>query len=243
MPPSPSPKPPVCLHKGTRVKCLCTFPEKKKKKLLAWVEFIYPMRIFNIMNYFHHITYFLLVSSYSFIYLFLFLFFSYSFIYCLTLWKYWGFPGNSAGKESTCNAGDPSLIPQSGRSDGEGIGYRLQYSWPSLVTHMVKNPPAKQETQFCSLGWEDPWRRERLPTPVFWENCQYCGEFHGLYGSWGHKESDTTEWLSLSHENTSPMRAGILVCFVQCWIHRIQNSPDGSSKYLLNEWVRGLGWT
>ena len=48
------------------------------------------------------------------------------------------------------------MIPQSGRSDGEGIGYRLQYSWPSLVTHMVKNPPAKQETQFCSLGWEDP---------------------------------------------------------------------------------------
>ena len=144
MSPSPSPKPPVSLHKVTRVKCLCTFPEKKKKKqLLSWVEFIYPMRIFNIMNYFHHITYFLLVSSYSF-------------IYCLTLWKYWGFPGNSAGKESTCNAGDPSLIPQSGRSAGEGIGYLLQYSWASLVTHMVKNPPAKQETQFCSLGWEDP---------------------------------------------------------------------------------------
>ena len=38
-----------------------------------------------------------------------------------------------------------------------------------------------------------PWRRERLPTPVFWP-----GEFHGLYSLWGHKESDTTEWLSLS---------------------------------------------
>ena len=39
-----------------------------------------------------------------------------------------GFPGSSAGKESTCNAGDPGLIPGSGKSPGEGIGYPLQYS-------------------------------------------------------------------------------------------------------------------
>ena len=32
-----------------------------------------------------------------------------------------GFPGSSVGKESSCNAGDPSLIPRSGRSAGEGI--------------------------------------------------------------------------------------------------------------------------
>ena len=38
------------------------------------------------------------------------------------------FPGSSAGKESTCNAGDPGSIPGSGRSAGEGIGYPLQYS-------------------------------------------------------------------------------------------------------------------
>ena len=41
---------------------------------------------------------------------------------------YRGFPDNSVGKESTCNAGDPSSIPGSGRSAGEGIGYPLQYS-------------------------------------------------------------------------------------------------------------------
>ena len=40
----------------------------------------------------------------------------------------WGFPGNSAGKESTCNAEDPGSIPVSGRSPGEGIGYPIQYS-------------------------------------------------------------------------------------------------------------------
>ena len=36
------------------------------------------------------------------------------------------------------------------------------------------------------------WKRERLPTPVFWPR-----EFHGLYSPWGHKESDTTELLSI----------------------------------------------
>ena len=44
------------------------------------------------------------------------------------LYFFWGFPGSSAGKESTCNSGDPGSIPGLGRS---------------------------------------PWKRERLPTPVF----------------------------------------------------------------------------
>ena len=63
---------------------------------------------------------------------------------------------SSAGKESTCNAGDPGSIPGSGRSPGEGIGYPLQYSWASLVAEMVKNPPAMQETLVLFLGREDP---------------------------------------------------------------------------------------
>ena len=44
-----------------------------------------------------------------------------------------GFPGSSAGKESSCNARDPGSIPGSGRSPGAGVGYPLQYSWASLV--------------------------------------------------------------------------------------------------------------
>ena len=39
-----------------------------------------------------------------------------------------GFPGGSDSKESACNAGDPGLVPGSGRSPGEGNGYPLQYS-------------------------------------------------------------------------------------------------------------------
>jgi len=52
-----------------------------------------------------------------------------------------GLPGSSAGKESACDARDPSSIPGSERSAGEGIGYPLQYSWASLVAQMVKNSP------------------------------------------------------------------------------------------------------
>ena len=39
-----------------------------------------------------------------------------------------GLPSGSVGKESTCNAGDLGLIPESGRSTGKGNGNPLQYS-------------------------------------------------------------------------------------------------------------------
>ena len=55
-------------------------------------------------------------------------------------------PDSSAAKESTCNAGDPGLIPGLGSSPGEGIGYPLQNYWAFLVAQMVKNLPAMQET-------------------------------------------------------------------------------------------------
>ena len=66
------------------------------------------------------------------------------------------FPDRSVGKESACNAGDPSLIPGLRRSAGEGIGYPLQYSWAFLVAQLVKNLSAMWETWIRSLGWEDP---------------------------------------------------------------------------------------
>ena len=70
------------------------------------------------------------------------------------LW--FGFPGSSAGKESTLNVGDPGSISGSRRSPGEGTGYPLQYSWASLVAQKVKNLPAMWTTWVRSLGWEDP---------------------------------------------------------------------------------------
>ena len=67
-----------------------------------------------------------------------------------------GFPHSSVGKESTCNAGDPGSVPGLGRSPGEGMSYPLQYSWASLMTQLVKNLPATEETLVRFLGWEDP---------------------------------------------------------------------------------------
>ena len=93
-------------------------------------------------------------------------------------------------KESTCNAGDPSSIPGLGRSAGEGIGYPLQYPWASLVAQLVKLQCGRPG--FVPCVGKIPWRRERLPTPVFWPE-----EFHGPYSIWDHKESDTTERLAL----------------------------------------------
>ena len=90
-----------------------------------------------------------------------------------------GFPGSPAGKESTCHAGDPGSIPGSGSSPGEGIGYRLQYSWASLVAQLVKSLPAMWETQVE--------KGTGLENSMDW-----------MYSPWGHKESDTTERLSLS---------------------------------------------
>ena len=71
------------------------------------------------------------------------------------------FPGNSAGKESTCNTGDPGSIPGLGRSAGEGIDYPLQYSWASFVAQLMKNLPAMWETWVRSLGWDYPLEKEK----------------------------------------------------------------------------------
>ena len=67
-----------------------------------------------------------------------------------------GFPCGSDRKESACNAGDLGSISGLGRSPGKWIGFPLPYSWASLVTQRIKNPPAMQETWVRSLGWEGP---------------------------------------------------------------------------------------
>ena len=67
----------------------------------------------------------------------------------------------------------------------------------SLTAQIVKNLHAMQETQIQSLGWEDPWRREWLPTPVF-----LPGKFHGqrslVSTVHGVTALDMTEQLTLS---------------------------------------------
>ena len=65
------------------------------------------------------------------------------------------------------------------------------------MTQTVKNLPAKQETQLQSLGWDDPWRREWLPTLLFLPEKSHGQSSLVGYSPWGHKESDMTEQLSL----------------------------------------------
>ena len=44
------------------------------------------------------------------------------------------------------------------------------------MAQLVKNPPAMQETWIQSLGWEDPWRRDRLPTLFLGSPCGSAGK-------------------------------------------------------------------
>ena len=60
------------------------------------------------------------------------------------------------------------------------------------MAQLVKNDLQCGRPGFDPWVGKTPWRREQLPTPVFWS-----GEFHGLYNLWGRKESlDMTEQLS-----------------------------------------------
>ena len=68
-----------------------------------------------------------------------------------------GFPGGSACKESACNAGDPSLIPGSGNSLGEGIGFPLQYS-------CLENPQGQRSLGATVRGVSKSDITERLIT-------------------------------------------------------------------------------
>ena len=78
-----------------------------------------------------------------------------------------GFPGTSADKESACSAADPGSISGSGRSTGEGVGYPFQYSWASLVAHMVKNLLAIWKTWYDPWVGNISWRTAWQPTPEF----------------------------------------------------------------------------
>ena len=104
-----------------------------------------------------------------------------------------GFPGSSAGKESTCNAEDPGLLAGSGRSPGEGIGYPLQYSWASLGSDSKESASsAKDLGSIPGLGRSpggghgNPLQYSCLENPHGQRSLAGCSP-------WGHKESDTTE--------------------------------------------------
>ena len=89
--------------------------------------------------------------------------------------------------------------------ESEPLRYFLLFPWPasswwpaSLVAQMVKNLPAVQETWVWSPGQEDLLEKEVQPTPVFLPGESRKQRNLVGYSSRGRKDSDTTEWLSLS---------------------------------------------
>ena len=87
--------------------------------------------------------------------------------------------------------------------DGTLVSMSPALSGGFFTTSTTWEAQCNVETWVQSLGWENPWRWEWLPTQVFWP-----GDFHGqssLTGCspWGHKELDTTKQLSLNQFQTS----------------------------------------
>ena len=74
------------------------------------------------------------------------------------------------------------------------------------MAQWVKNPPAVEETQetrIQSLSLEDPLEKKMATPPVFLPEKSY-GQWSLVgYSPWGHKESDTTEQLTLSNDLNS----------------------------------------
>ena len=62
-----------------------------------------------------------------------------------------GFPCGSAGKESTCNAGDLGWIPGLGRSPREGNGYPFQYPGLENSVDCILPAVASSQTQLSDF--------------------------------------------------------------------------------------------
>ena len=78
-----------------------------------------------------------------------------------------GFPCGSAGKESTCNAGDLSSIPGLGRSPGEGKGYPLQYSGLEMSMDCIVHGVTTSRTQLSNFHFHT-FRIVSLKELIFW---------------------------------------------------------------------------
>jgi len=89
--------------------------------------------------------------------------------------SYLGFPGGSAGKESTCNARDLDSIPGLGRSRGEGKGYPLQYSGLENSMDGIVHGLTKSWTQLSNFHFhfqQIEYARRNLSIPINVLSCK-----------------------------------------------------------------------
>ena len=88
-----------------------------------------------------------------------------------------GFPGGPVGKESTCNAGDPGLIPGSGRSPGEEDGNPLQYSCLENPMYRGAQLATVQAKSWTQLSTKFSLLSQNLKSAL--ESCGVLGKQHG----------------------------------------------------------------
>ena len=98
------------------------------------------------------------------------------------------FPCGSAGKESTCNAGDLSSIPGLGRSPGEGRGYPPQYSGLEKSTDCIVHGAAKSRTWLSDFHFSLYENFKRL----------HCSTKHSTHIK-RHMYKGCEQWCSLQH--------------------------------------------
>ena len=117
------------------------------------------------------------------------------------------------------------------------ILYVYSTIWASLVTQLVKNPPALQETWVWSLGWEDPLQEGMAShSSILVWRTPWTEEPGGLQFM-GSQESDTTERLSTAQHYICRYSSVVKSCLALLWSMK----PAG----LLCPWVlqtRTLGW-
>ena len=99
------------------------------------------------------------------------------------------------------------------------------FPWISLIAQLVKNPPANAGDWVRSLGWEDPGRREQLPTPVFLP-AEFCGQESDGIQSMGSQRLGhnwvTNTFTFFYHSNNSgkaPLLAVFIFLRTPCFVH------------------------
>ena len=75
----------------------------------------------------------------------------------------------------------------------------MKYTWASPMAQMAQNLSVIRETWVWILGWEDPLE-EDMATHLFLPGESPEEELVG-YSPWGHKEADTTKWLSTAYKD------------------------------------------
>ena len=93
-----------------------------------------------------------------------------------------GFPCDSAGKESACNAGDLGPIPGLGRSPGEGNSYPLEYSGLENSMDCMVHGVTKSQTWLIDFHFH-------FHFPIFLPKTSRGLRSLAGYSSWGSKKS------------------------------------------------------